>query len=92
MMISLMSVGASNYGPPCSRRQRPLRGRQHGFDLQVEAINQHDSNSKRALANAQKLYASAEAQASAIIKQEEDLIAHMRQVNQQARDVDELER
>jgi hypothetical protein len=48
----------------------------------VEAINQHDSNSKRALANAQKLYASAEARASVVIKQEEDLIAHMRQVNQ----------
>jgi hypothetical protein len=38
------------------------------------------------------LYASAEAQASVIIKQEEDLIACTRQVNQRARDVEELER
>jgi hypothetical protein len=65
---------------------------QHGFDLQVEAINQCDADSKRALADAQELYASVEARASAVIKQEEDLIARTRQVNQQARDVEELER
>jgi hypothetical protein len=34
--------------------------RQHGFDLQVEAIAQHDVDSKRALVDAQELYASAE--------------------------------
>jgi uncharacterized protein (DUF3084 family) len=42
--------------------------RQHGFDLQVEAIAQHDANSRRALADARELYASAEAQASAVTK------------------------
>jgi hypothetical protein len=47
--------------------------RQHGFDLQVEAITQCDADSKRALVDAQELYASAEARASAVIKQEEDL-------------------
>jgi hypothetical protein len=38
------------------------------------------------------LYASTEAQDSVIIKQEEDLIVCTRQVNQWARDVEELER
>jgi hypothetical protein len=47
----------------------------------VEAINQCDADSKRAIADAQGLYASAEARASAIIKQEEDLIVRARQVN-----------
>jgi hypothetical protein len=28
------------------------RARQHGFDLQVEAITQHDADSKQALADA----------------------------------------
>jgi hypothetical protein len=37
------------------------RARQHGFDLQVEAITQCDADSKWALADAQELYASAEA-------------------------------
>jgi hypothetical protein len=50
-------------------------------DLQVEAINQRDADSKRALADAQELYASAEAWASAVIEQE-DLVAHTLQVNQ----------
>jgi hypothetical protein len=50
-----------------------VRAHQRGFDLQVEAINQRDADSKRALADAQELYASAEARASAIIKQQEDL-------------------
>jgi hypothetical protein len=40
--------------------------RQHGLDLQVEAIAQHDTDSQRALA-------STEARASAVMKQEEDL-------------------
>jgi hypothetical protein len=42
------------------------RARQHGLDLQVEAIAQHDTDSQRALA-------STEARASAVMKQEEDL-------------------
>jgi hypothetical protein len=46
---------------------------QCSFDLQVEAITQCDVDSKRALADAQELYASTEVWASAIIKQEEDL-------------------
>jgi hypothetical protein len=64
---------------------------QHVFDLQVEAIAQRDTDTKRAHANAQELYTSAEAQASAVIKQEEDLIVLARQVNQRAREVEELE-
>jgi hypothetical protein len=37
----------------------------------VEDINKCNADSKRALADAQELYASTEAQASAIIKQED---------------------
>jgi hypothetical protein len=44
----------------------------------VEAITQHDANSKRALADSQELYASAEVWAGAIIKQDEDLAVHAR--------------
>jgi hypothetical protein len=58
--------------------------RQHGFDLQVEAINQSDANSKWALLNVQELYVSAEACASIVIKQEEDLTVRACQVNQWA--------
>jgi hypothetical protein len=47
----------------------------------VEAITQHDTDSKRALADAQELYASIEARAGAVIKQEEDLTVCARQVN-----------
>jgi hypothetical protein len=68
------------------------RAWQHGFDLQVEAINQRDVDSKRALADAQELCVSVEARASAVIKQEEDLTARTGQVNQWARDVEELEK
>jgi hypothetical protein len=68
------------------------RGRQRGFDLRVEAIELCDADSRRALADAQELYASAEARANVIIKQEEDLAARTRQVNQRAREVEELER
>jgi hypothetical protein len=68
------------------------RGRQRGFNLQAEAIELRDANSRRALADAQELYASAEARAAVVIKQEEDLAARTRQVNQRAREVEELER
>jgi hypothetical protein len=51
-----------------------------------------DTDSRRALADAQELYASAEARAAAVIKQEEDLAVRTRQVNQRARGVEELER
>jgi uncharacterized protein (DUF3084 family) len=57
----------------------------------VEAIAQCDADSKWALADAQELYASAEARVSAIIKQEEDLVVRARQVNQQSREMEELE-
>jgi uncharacterized protein (DUF3084 family) len=68
------------------------RGRQRGFDLQAEAIELRDADSRRTLTDAQELYASAEARAAIIIKQEEDLAARTRQVNQRAREVEELER
>jgi hypothetical protein len=57
----------------------------------MEAITQHDTDSKRALTDVQELYASAEAQAGAVIKQEEDLTVCAHQVNQQAWEVEELE-
>jgi hypothetical protein len=63
---------------------------QHGLDLQVEAIAQRDADSQWALADAQELYASVEARASAVIKQE-DLAVRARQVNQRVREVEELE-
>jgi hypothetical protein len=68
------------------------RGRQRGFDLQAEAIKLRDADSRRALTDAQELYASAEARATVVIKQEEDLAACTRQVNQRVREVEELER
>jgi hypothetical protein len=68
------------------------RGHQRGFNRQAEAIELCDTDSRRALADAQELYASAEARATVIIKQEEDLAARTRQVNQRAREVEELER
>jgi hypothetical protein len=58
------------------------RARQHGFDLQVEAITQHDADSQWALADAHELYASAEAWASTVIKQKDDLAMRARWVNQ----------
>jgi hypothetical protein len=57
----------------------------------VEAITQCDADSKWALADVQELYASAEARINAVIKQEEDLAVHAHQVNQQVREVEELE-
>jgi hypothetical protein len=68
------------------------RGRQRGFDLQAEAIELRDDDSRCALVDAQELYASAEAHAVVVIKQEEDLVVRTRQVNQRAREVEELER
>jgi hypothetical protein len=68
------------------------RGHQRGFNLQTEVIKLCDADSRRALADAQELYASAEARANIVIKQEEDLAARTRQVNQRAREVEELER
>jgi hypothetical protein len=67
------------------------RARQHGFNLQVDVIAQRDDDSQQALADAQELYASAEARTSAVIKEEKDLAVHAHQVNQRARKVEELE-
>jgi uncharacterized protein (DUF3084 family) len=58
----------------------------------VDAIELCDADSRRALTDTQELYASAEARANVVIKQEEDLAARTRQVNQRAREVEELER
>jgi hypothetical protein len=66
------------------------RARQHCFDLQVEAIAQRDADSRRALADAHELYASVEAQASAVTKQEEELVVCARQVNQREQEVEKL--
>jgi hypothetical protein len=57
----------------------------------VEAITQCDADSKQALVDTHELYASAEARAGAIIKQEEDPAMRARQVNQWAWEVEELE-
>jgi hypothetical protein len=67
------------------------RARQHGFDLQVEAIAQRDADSWGALADAQELYALAEARASVVTKPEEDLAVRAHQVNQRVREVEKLE-
>jgi hypothetical protein len=72
-------------------KRAAARARQHGFDLQVEAIAQHDADSRWALANARELYASAEARASVVTKQEEKLAARARQVNQREQEVEKLE-
>jgi hypothetical protein len=65
--------------------------RQHGFDLQVEAIAQRNADSRQALADAWELYESAEARASTITKQEEELAVHARQVNQREQEAEKLE-
>jgi hypothetical protein len=57
----------------------------------VEVITQRDANSWRTLADAQELYASAEAWASVVTKQEEDLTVRARQVNQREWEVEKLE-
>jgi hypothetical protein len=67
-----------------------VRAQQHGFDLQVEAITQRDADSRLALADARELYASAEAWASAVTKQEEDLATRTRQVNQREQEMEKL--
>jgi hypothetical protein len=67
------------------------RARQHGFDMQVEAIAQRDGDSWRALADAQELYVLAEARANAVTKQEEELVVRARRVNQRERELEKLE-
>jgi hypothetical protein len=67
------------------------RARQHGFDLQLEAVTQRDADSRRALADARELYASAEARANAVTKQKEELAARACQVNQRELEAEKLE-
>jgi uncharacterized protein (DUF3084 family) len=57
----------------------------------VDAITQHDADSRWALADARELYASAEARASTVTKQEEEIDAHACQVNQREQVVEKLE-
>jgi leucyl aminopeptidase (aminopeptidase T) len=64
---------------------------QHGLDLRVEDIAQCDADSRWALADAQELYASAEARVSVVTKQEEDLAVRACQVNQWEREVEKLD-
>jgi hypothetical protein len=68
-----------------------VQARQHGFDLQVEAIAQRDADSRWGLFDAQELYASAKARASAVTKQEEDFAMHACQVNHREQEVEKLE-
>jgi hypothetical protein len=67
------------------------RAQQHDFDPQVEAIAQRDTDSQQTLTDAWELYASAEARASTVTKQEEDLAVHACQLNQWEREVEKLE-
>jgi hypothetical protein len=88
-----LQLWASMLKETTATERAEARGHQHGFDLQAEAIELRDADSRRALTDAQELYASAKARAAAvIIKQEEDLATRTRQVNQREREVEELER
>jgi hypothetical protein len=87
-----LQLWASMLKETTATERAEARGSQRGFDLQAEAIKLHDADSRCALADAQELYASIEARAAVVIKQEEDLAVRTRQVNQRAREVEELER
>jgi hypothetical protein len=87
-----LQLWASMLKETTATERAEARGCQRGFDLQAEAIELCDADSRRALTDAQELYASAEARAAIIIKQEEDLAVRTRQVDQRAREVEELER
>jgi hypothetical protein len=72
--------------------------RQHHLDVREEllnrlqaAINSHDLDSQKMLANAKELYASAEARANSTIKQEEELVARVRAIVEREQAMDELE-
>jgi hypothetical protein len=86
-----LQLWASMLKETTATERAEARGCQRGFDLQAEAIELRDADSRRALADAQELYASTEARAAIVIKQEEDLATRTRQVNQRAREVEELE-
>jgi hypothetical protein len=63
-----LQLWASMLKETTATERAEARGRQRGFDLQAEAIELCDANSRRALADAQELYASAEARAAVVIK------------------------
>jgi hypothetical protein len=72
--------------------------RQHHLDVREEllnrlqaAINSHDLDSQKMLADAKELYASAEARANSTIKQEEELVARVHAIVERQQAVDELE-
>jgi hypothetical protein len=72
--------------------------RQHHLDVREEllnrlqaAINSHDLDSQKMLADAKELYASAEARANSTIKQEEELVARVHAIVERQQVVDELE-
>jgi hypothetical protein len=72
--------------------------RQHHLDVREEllnrlqaAINSHDLDSQKMLANAKELYASAEARVNSTIKQEEELVARVRAIVEREQAMDELE-
>jgi hypothetical protein len=76
-----LQLWASMLKETTATERAEARGRQRGFDLQAEAIELRGADSRCALADAQELYASAEARAAVVIKQEEDLAACTSQVN-----------
>jgi hypothetical protein len=90
--LQRLQLWASMLKETTATERAEAQGRQRGFDLQAEAIELRDADSRHALADAQELYASIEARAAVVIKQEEDLAARTRQVNQRAREVEEMER
>jgi hypothetical protein len=71
-------------------RWQHIHTREELLDQQLVAINQCDTDSQRALADAQELYASAEARANTVIKQKEDLTTRVRAINERAHAVEEL--
>jgi hypothetical protein len=87
-----LQLWASMLKETTATERAKARGRPRGFDLQIEAIELRDTDSRRALTDAQELYASIEAHAAVVIKQEGDLAARTHQVNQRVREVEELER
>jgi hypothetical protein len=87
-----LQLWASMLKETTATERAEARGRQRGFNLQAEAIELRDADSRCALTDAHELYASAKARAAVVIKQEEDLPVPTRQVNQLAREVEELER
>jgi hypothetical protein len=87
-----LQLWASMLKETTATERAEARVHQHGFDLQAEAIELHDADSRRALTDAQELYASAEARTAVVIKQEEGLALRTRQVNQWVHKVEGLER